>query len=295
VQDELNQLKSGRESLQSAHDELKKANVEAQALLQKERDESEKRVADLNTLNSSLHDQIEALTTKLSALAQSANSQNVSTTLNESLTDTDLNSSSAGDDIKNSEQLLKIIKFLRKEKDLFAAKLDIMKAENARLVSEHTILQKKVDELNGYLKQERSKSETDVVSASKHEAVLRKIETLNAITDSNRILREERNNLTKRVAELTERISSVEKELFPLQCSNKELSSKMESKSKSESESETKDEDQSVPRWWVPAYWRGACANGLSFNAWGWPRQLATGNNNLCPDSANRCSKNVGV
>ncbi|KAM8712328.1 hypothetical protein ACLKA7_012790 [Drosophila subpalustris] len=228
VQDELNKLKCGRENLQSAHDELKKANAEAHSLLQKEKEESEKRVADLNALNSSLHDQIEALTTKLAALAQSANSQNVSTTLNESLTDTDLNNSSSVDEIKNSEQLLKIIKFLRKEKDLFAAKLDIMKAENARLVSEHTILQKKVDELNGYLKQERSKSETDVVSANKHEAVLRKIETLNAITDSNRILREERNTLTKRVADLTERISSVEKELFPLQCSNKELSSKIE-------------------------------------------------------------------
>lgn len=200
--------------------------------MQTEKEESEKRAADLNALNSSLHDQIEALTTKLAALAQSANNANVSTALNESLNETastsDLISTTAVDEIKNSEQLLKIIKFLRKEKDLFAAKLDILKAENARLVSEHTILQKKVDELNGYLKQERSKSETDVVSASKHEAVLRKIETLNAITDSNRILREERNNLTKRVAELTERISSVEKELFPLQCSNKELTSKIE-------------------------------------------------------------------
>ncbi|EDV92492.1 GH13933 [Drosophila grimshawi] len=39
---------------------------------------------------------------------------------------------------------------------------------------------------------------------------------------------EERNALTKRVAELTERISSVEKELFPLQCGNKELTSKIE-------------------------------------------------------------------
>ncbi|XP_064542944.1 nucleoprotein TPR isoform X1 [Drosophila montana] len=232
VQDELNQLKCGRESLQAAHDELQKANAEAQGLLQKEKDESEKRVADLNALNSSLHDQIEALTTKLAALAQSASNQNSSLMLNDSLLDGsstfDINSSTSVDDVKNSEQLLKIIKFLRKEKDLYAAKLDILKAENARLVSEHTILQKKVDELNGYLKQERSKSETDVVSASKHEAVLRKIETLNAITDSNRILREERNTLTKRVAELTERISSVEKELFPLQCSNKELTSKIE-------------------------------------------------------------------
>ncbi|EDV90360.1 GH23859 [Drosophila grimshawi] len=39
---------------------------------------------------------------------------------------------------------------------------------------------------------------------------------------------EELNALTKRVAELTERISIVEKELFPLQCGNKEQTSKIE-------------------------------------------------------------------
>ncbi|XP_017838536.1 nucleoprotein TPR isoform X2 [Drosophila busckii] len=230
LQDELNKLRSGRESLQASHDELQRANAEAQSLLQKEKDESERRVADLNALNASLHDQIEALTTKLAALAQSAHDPNGSLLLSESVSESvaQLDSSASVDELRNSEQLLKIIKFLRKEKDLYAAKLDILKAENARLMSEHTLLQKKVDELQGYLKQERAKSETDVVSASKHEQVLRKIETLNAITDSNRILREERNSLTKRVAELTERISSVEKELFPLQCGNKELTSKID-------------------------------------------------------------------
>ncbi|XP_043641951.1 nucleoprotein TPR isoform X1 [Drosophila teissieri] len=228
--DELSQLKSGRESLQAAYDELLRSNAEAQKLLDKEREESEKRVADLHALNASLHDQIEALASKLAVLA--SQSQNPNSSLNESAMDADqsLNASglAAAEEGRNNEQLLKIIKFLRKEKDLFAAKLDILKAENARLISEHAIQQKKVDELNGYLNQERAKSQTDVVSANKHEEVLRKIETLNAITDSNRILREERNALTLRVAELTDRISSVEKELFPLQCSNKELTSKIE-------------------------------------------------------------------
>ncbi|KMY93045.1 uncharacterized protein Dsimw501_GD10819 [Drosophila simulans] len=226
--DELNQLKSGRESLQAAYDELLRSNVES--MYHKEREESEKRVADLHALNSNLHDQIEALASKLAVLA--SQSQNPNSSLNESAMDADqsLNASglTAAEEGRNNEQLLKIIKFLRKEKDLYAAKLDILKAENARLISEHAIQQKKVDELNGYLNQERAKSQTDVVSANKHEEVLRKIETLNAITDSNRILREERNTLTVRVAELTDRISTVEKELFPLQCSNKELTSKIE-------------------------------------------------------------------
>lgn len=229
VHDELNQLRSGRESLQAAHDELLRSNAEAQEQLKREREESDQRVSDLHALNASLHNQIEALTSKMTALA-SGSAEHNTIALNESAMDADqsLNVSDSGEETRNNQQLLLIIKFLRKEKDIFAAKLDILKAENARLSTEHTIQQKKMDELNGYLNQERAKSQTDVVSATKHEEVLRKIETLNAITDSNRILRDERNALVLRVTELTERISSVEKELFPLQCSNKELSSKIE-------------------------------------------------------------------
>ncbi|XP_020801103.1 nucleoprotein TPR [Drosophila serrata] len=231
VQDELKQLRSGRESLQAAHDDLLRSNAEAQRVLKAEKEESEQRVMDLHALNSSLHNQIEALTSKLTALS-TRNAEPNTSILNESAVDGNqsLNVSGldSGEEVKNNEQLLMIIKFLRKEKDLFAAKLDILKAENARLSTEHTIQQKKMDELNGFLNQERAKNQTDVVSATKHEEVLRKIETLNAITDSNRILREERNALVVRVTELTDRISSLEQELFPLQCSNKELSSKIE-------------------------------------------------------------------
>ncbi|XP_033248197.1 nucleoprotein TPR-like isoform X3 [Drosophila miranda] len=233
LRDELNQLKTGRESLQAAHDALVKSNAEAQSLLEKEKEESDRRVADLNALNATLHDQIEALATKLTALSQSGSGQGQnSSILNESLAmdaDQSLNiSGMAVKEIRSNEQLLKIIKFLRHEKDLCVAKLDIVKAENARLASELTIQQKKVDELNACLNQERSRNQTDVVLTSKHAEVLRKIETLNAITDSNRILREERNSLTQRVTELTSRIQSLEKELFPLQCGNKELTSKIE-------------------------------------------------------------------
>ncbi|XP_034141349.1 nucleoprotein TPR isoform X3 [Drosophila guanche] len=229
LRDELNQLKAGQESLQAAHDELVKANAEAQSLLEKEKEETDKRVADLNALNATLHDQIEALTTKLTALSQSGTNTSL---LNESLAldaDQSLNISGlAAEEIRSNEQLLKIIKFLRQEKDLCVAKMDIMKAENARLKSELTIMQKKLDEVTVCLNQERSKNQTEVISTFKYAEVLRKIETLDAITDSNRILREERNSLTQRLEELTSRIQSLEKELFPLQCSNKELTSKIE-------------------------------------------------------------------
>ncbi|XP_050326890.1 nucleoprotein TPR [Bactrocera neohumeralis] len=231
VQDQINELIIERDCAKKMYEELKGSHDESLRLLQNERDEMDKRIVDLNGLNSSLHDQIEALTMKLNILSQSQ-APNLSTnSLNESNMDTscsDLNRSKLEDDSKNNDQLLQIIKYLRKEKDLIDAKLDILKAENARLQSENIILQKKMDELKGSFNQERAKSETLVVSATKHEEILRKIENLNAITDSNRILREERNSLAARVKELNDHINTIENDLLPLQNQNRELSTKIE-------------------------------------------------------------------
>ncbi|XP_054741283.1 nucleoprotein TPR [Anastrepha obliqua] len=231
VQDQINGLINERDSARNLYEELKGSHDEALRLLQNEKDEMEKRIVDLNGLNSSLHDQIEALTMRLSILTQSQPAAVSSNSLNESAMDTsggELNRSRLEEDPKNNDQLLQIIKYLRKEKDLIDAKLDILKAENARLQSENMILQKKLDELKGSLTQERAKSETLVVSTTKHEEILRKIENLNAITDSNRILREERNSLVSRVKELNEHITAIENDLLPLQNQNRELSTKIE-------------------------------------------------------------------
>ncbi|XP_067629851.1 nucleoprotein TPR isoform X2 [Eurosta solidaginis] len=231
IQDQINELTAERDSAKNLYEELKGSHDESLRLLQNEKDEMERRIVDINGLNSSLHDQIEALTMKLSILTQ-AQPSNISTnSLNESAMDTsgaEPNRSRLEDDEKNADQLLQIIKYLRKEKDLIDAKLDILKAENARLQSENMMLQKKLDALKGSLNQERAKSETLVVSATKHEEILRKIENLNAITDSNRILREERNSLASRVKELNEHITSIENDLVPLQTQNREFSAKIE-------------------------------------------------------------------
>uniref|UniRef100_A0A1I8NNF9 Nucleoprotein TPR n=1 Tax=Stomoxys calcitrans TaxID=35570 RepID=A0A1I8NNF9_STOCA len=232
VQGQINEIKLDRDNAKSALDNIKKSQDESLILLRKEKEEFEKRLEDLNSLNSNLHDQVEALSTKLTTLSQTTTAITTSAA-NDSIMDTSTNEGNrsmldAEAENKSNEQLLQIIKFLRKEKDLTLAKLDILKAENTRLQSEFSILQKKNDELQDFLNRERSKTDTNLVSASKHEEILRKIETLNAVTDSNRVLREERNALTQRVKELNDRISGLEDELFPLQSQNRDLNTKIE-------------------------------------------------------------------
>lgn len=179
----------------------------------------EKRIEDLDKQNTALHDQLQALSTRLSInVSQQDDSMNDSTVASTTIANT-----SVTDDEKPSDQLLQIIKYLRKEKDIAMAKFDILRTENARLKAEKDLVAKQVEEMEAALNLERTSNESGSLNATKHEELLRKVETLNAITDSNRVLREERDALSSRVSSLTERVTKVEDELFPLKEQNHEL------------------------------------------------------------------------
>ena len=83
-------------------------------------------------------------------------------------------------------------------------------------------------ETEAVLNSEREKSEIDVVTTSKHAELLRKVETLNAITDSNRILREERDSLSTKVSELTAKVAALSEEVVPLRDTSRDLQAKTE-------------------------------------------------------------------
>lgn len=63
---------------------------------------------------------------------------------------------------------------------------------------------------------------------AKYTDVLRKLETLTAMQDSNRMLRDERDTLLNRIKELTDRNDKIENEMFPLQEQSRELATKVD-------------------------------------------------------------------
>lgn len=71
-----------------------------------------------------------------------------------------------------------------------------------------------------------SSTEENPLTLAKYTEVLRKMETLSSITDSNRMLRDELSTLRSRVKEISDRNSQVENEIFPLQEQTRELTSK---------------------------------------------------------------------
>ncbi|VEN40792.1 unnamed protein product [Callosobruchus maculatus] len=217
----VNELEMEKTKAVEALNEHLKAEEERDKLFQKEKEELENRFKDMDAQNALLLDQIQALNTQLSILQAQA-----SETPNTSMNDQSMNRSLTEDDVKSSEQLLKIIKYLRQEKDIAISKAEIIEAEHIRLKSQFEVINKQYEEAKAAVEVERQKQEVSVVSTAKHAEVLRKLETLNAITDSNRSLRAERDELLAQITDYKEREEKWETEVAPLQEKIRDLSTK---------------------------------------------------------------------
>uniref|UniRef100_A0A182MDY2 Nucleoprotein TPR n=1 Tax=Anopheles culicifacies TaxID=139723 RepID=A0A182MDY2_9DIPT len=244
---QLAQLKDDMQRTQSQFEDLQKQRDQAQdnlktgeecwhkreEKLRSEVSQLEEQLSNLNSQNAALHDQIQNLGTRLSISAAAHNqSMAESTNADNSMIGDDasiLNRSLNDEEKQSVEQLLQIIKYLRKEKDIAVAQSDILRSEKVRIQSELMILEKKFEEVQAELKEMREKTDTVTVTAAKHEEILRKLDTYNAIVDSNRVLREERDGLNQKVRELSQRLLDAEDKLFPLEEKVQELTVKLES------------------------------------------------------------------
>lgn len=226
VNSELGNMVNEKEMAIEAFNVGKTNWEEREKMLQEEINNNAEKLKEIDNQNMVLHDQIQALSTQLQvAHAQHADMNSSSSA------DVSMNRSMTEDEMKSSEQLLQIIKFLRREKDLAITRFEVLQAENTRLKSQFEVLEKHLQDAKESLAAERENNEVSVVTAAKHAEVLRKVETLNAITDSNRILRDERDSLKMQVTELTARANSLEEQLVPLQEKNRELTVKSDTAS----------------------------------------------------------------
>lgn len=219
---EINNVKNERDRAVEAMKQNQLSWESQEHLFKKEKDELNERFKNMESQNTLLLDQIQALNTQLSLIQAQA------TSADSSVGDSSFNRSMIEDEVKSSDQLLKIIKYLRQEKDIAVSKCEILEAEQQRLKTEHDALKNQFEETKAALDAERQKSEVSVVTAAKHAEILRKVETLNAITDSNRALRQERDSLILQVEQLKLKVNNLEERMAPLEEKNKELALKAE-------------------------------------------------------------------
>lgn len=115
----------------------KSVSKEREHKLMNEIEETQKRIQDLDTQNALLHNQIQEFGDRV-AIMQSQQSK----ISGRESPDTSLDmmnksfNSSLEEESNSVEQLLRVMKYLRREKDLALAKTDVLRAENLRLKSQ---------------------------------------------------------------------------------------------------------------------------------------------------------------
>lgn len=140
VENQISKLTAERDEANAALQEIQNGSEAARTLVEKEKHNLEQRLDDLNAQNSALHDQLQLLSTTLSA-AQSNVSNVDDVSMNESQNDSIVNRSIQ--DTDGRDKLMSIIKYLRAEKDVAIANVDVFRNENIRISAEMKLLQGK--------------------------------------------------------------------------------------------------------------------------------------------------------
>ena len=231
LSNEVSELRLSKEQAENTLNELRQGWEKREELLKKEMNDTREQLKNIDSQNVLLHDQIQVLSSQLAVQQASGIRPGYygrPVPSGPSMSG-DLLSASLEEEKKSSEQLLQIVKYLRREKDIALSKYEVVRTENLRLKSQLEYSEKQLEDAKKSLLAEQEKAEASSVTATKHTELMRKLETLNAITDSNHILREERDGLRIKANELTVQVEKMEKELIPLRESSSDLSAKLES------------------------------------------------------------------
>ncbi|KAM9468929.1 nucleoprotein TPR-like isoform 3-T3 [Clarias gariepinus] len=172
----------------------------------------DQRVGDLEKQNTMLHEQIEQLSVKMGAIAH------------EQATREGVLNISFNEEEKTQEQILEILRFVRREKEIAEARFEVAQVETQRYQQHMEHLEKELKEVNDSLTAERDKLQMTTKAMAQQEEKLKRLECLNALTETNKILKEEKNRLEQELQQNRAKLLKLEADMRPLQESNGELS-----------------------------------------------------------------------
>ncbi|KAK3887381.1 hypothetical protein Pcinc_008498 [Petrolisthes cinctipes] len=121
------------------------------------------------------------------------------------------------DEARSSDQLREVIRFLRRERDVASGKCGVAQAECSRLEAQRDGLKEQLDHQTKDLAQEREKNQVGAETAGRCAELLRKVQTMDALTDSNRLMREEKEGLQSTCQEYQAKYQALQKQIEPLQ------------------------------------------------------------------------------
>jgi len=208
---DMGEIENEKKKMNSKMAELAEEHAKEVAKIRAEAESLAAQVEAMTGENAALHRQVETATQQMNDMAAAG------------LNTSNLNSSSTKENLDvsreegSSQELVAVIKYLRQEKQILTSRLEVVAAEAARTASQLQHQQHLTEDAEAALARHVEKESGAVLSATKHGELIRKVETLSAVTDSNRMLREAKEKLEKMVEESNAKASSAQAALAPME------------------------------------------------------------------------------
>ncbi|KFP37480.1 Nucleoprotein TPR, partial [Chlamydotis macqueenii] len=206
------QLEEAAQKAESELLECKASWEERERMIKDEASKLASRCEDLEKQNRLLHEQLESLSDKMVTSMKEAVPTAVNVSLNE--------------EGKSQEQILEILRFIRREKEIAETRFEVAQVESLRYRQRVEHLERELQELQDSLNAEREKVQVTAKTIAQHEELMKKTETMNVLIETNKMLREEKERLEQELQQIQAKVRKLEADILPLQESNAELSEK---------------------------------------------------------------------
>ncbi|XP_034002846.1 translocated promoter region b, nuclear basket protein isoform X2 [Trematomus bernacchii] len=196
--------------------ELLEARVsweEQEKIIKEEMAKTESRHDELQKQNTLLHEQIQTMSRKMADTLQRAINESP---MNISLTE----------EGKSQDQVLEILRFVRREKEIAESRFEVAQGETLRhrLRVEH--LERELKEMQDSLSAAKERMQVTAKTLAQHDELMKKTETMSILMETNKMLREEKNKMELELQQTQAKLQKLQSDIMPLQQANSELSEK---------------------------------------------------------------------